>query len=106
MRTIRDHFTQQVCNSLKTTSIGLGLVRLLQDAGRNEEAKTIFSSLVQTSQAPLVTDHSLERSRSSAQQPRTCGAGARRWPMTEASRQPDCSRASATSGMRSNNRIS
>jgi len=34
-----DHFTQQTCDRLKTTCIGLGLVRLLQDAERFEEAK-------------------------------------------------------------------
>jgi hypothetical protein len=40
-----DQFTRQTHNRLKTTSIGLGLVRLLQDARRFEEARTMFYSL-------------------------------------------------------------
>jgi hypothetical protein len=34
-----DKFTQQMCDRLKTTCMGLGLVRLLQDAKRFEEAR-------------------------------------------------------------------
>jgi hypothetical protein len=40
MLAIHDQFTQQMCDRLKTTCIGLGLVRLLQDAKRFEEART------------------------------------------------------------------
>lgn len=45
MLAIHDQFTPQMRNRLKTTSLGLGLVRLLQDARRFEEAKTILYSL-------------------------------------------------------------
>ena len=34
MLAIHDQFTYQLRNRLKTTGMGLGLVRLLQDAGR------------------------------------------------------------------------
>jgi hypothetical protein len=40
-----DRFTHQMCDRLKTTGMGLALVRLLQDAGRIEEARTTLSSL-------------------------------------------------------------
>ena len=40
-----DQFTRQMRNRLKTTATGLGLVRLLQDAKRFEEAKTTLCSL-------------------------------------------------------------
>jgi predicted N-formylglutamate amidohydrolase len=40
-----DPLTQQMCNRLKTTSIGLGLVRLLMDAGRTEEGRTTLAAL-------------------------------------------------------------
>ncbi len=40
-----DHVTQQTRNRLKTTAMGLGLVRLLQDAGRAAEAKSTLSLL-------------------------------------------------------------
>ena len=40
-----DQFTQQMCDCLKTTCMGLGLVRLLQDAKRFEEARTTLYSL-------------------------------------------------------------
>ena len=39
MLAIHDQFTHQTCDRLKTTCMGLGLVRLLQDAKRFEEAK-------------------------------------------------------------------
>jgi hypothetical protein len=39
MRTIHDRFAHPICDRLQTTSMGLGLVRLLQDARRFEEAK-------------------------------------------------------------------
>jgi predicted N-formylglutamate amidohydrolase len=35
-----DPLTQQMCDRLTTTCMGLGLVRLLQDAKRFEEART------------------------------------------------------------------
>lgn len=40
-----DQFTQQMRGHLKTTAIRLGLVRLLMDAGRAEEARTTLASL-------------------------------------------------------------
>ena len=40
-----DQFTRQMRNRLKTTGMGLGLVRLLMDAGLTEEARTTLSSL-------------------------------------------------------------
>jgi hypothetical protein len=40
-----DQFSLQMCDRLKTTGMGLGLVRLLQRAGRNVEARTTLSSL-------------------------------------------------------------
>ncbi len=45
MLAIHDQFTHQMCDSLKTTEMGLGLVRLLQDAGRTEEARATLYSL-------------------------------------------------------------
>ena len=45
MLAIHDQFTRQMRNRLKTTSMGLGLVRLLQDARRFDEARTTLSSL-------------------------------------------------------------
>ncbi len=45
MLAIHDHFTRQMRNRLKTTGMGLGLVRLLQDAGLTEEARTTLYSL-------------------------------------------------------------
>ena len=40
MLATHDQFTHQMRNRLKTTCMGLGLVRLLQDAKRFEEAAT------------------------------------------------------------------
>ena len=40
-----DQFTRQMRSRLKTAAMELGLVRLLQDAKRFDEARTIFSSL-------------------------------------------------------------
>lgn len=40
-----DQFTPQMRNRLKTTGMGLGLVRLLLDAGLTEEARTTLSTL-------------------------------------------------------------
>src|SRR5277367_2751284 len=45
MLAIHDEFTHQMRNRLKTTCVGLGLVRLLQDAKRFEEAKSTLYSL-------------------------------------------------------------
>ena len=45
MLAIHDQFTQQMCDRLQTTCMGLGLVRLLQDAKRFEEARTALYSL-------------------------------------------------------------
>ena len=45
MLAIHDQFTRQMRRRLKTTGMGLGLVRLLQDAGLTEEARTTLSSL-------------------------------------------------------------
>jgi hypothetical protein len=45
MIAIHDQFTRQMRNRLKTTGMGLGLARLLQDARRFEEARTTLFSL-------------------------------------------------------------
>jgi hypothetical protein len=45
MLAIHDQFTPRLRNRLKTTGIGLGLVRLLQDARRFEDARTVLSTL-------------------------------------------------------------
>jgi len=45
MLAIHDQFTPQMRNRLKTTGMGLGLVRLFQDAGRTDEARTMLFSL-------------------------------------------------------------
>jgi hypothetical protein len=45
MLAIHDPFTQQMRNRLKSTAVGLALVRLLQDARRFEEARTTLYSL-------------------------------------------------------------
>lgn len=45
MLATHDHFTHQMRNRLKITGMGLGLVRLLQNAGLTEEARTTLSSL-------------------------------------------------------------
>jgi predicted N-formylglutamate amidohydrolase len=45
MLAIHDHVTRQMCDRLETTCIGLGLVRLLQDAKRFEEARTTLYAL-------------------------------------------------------------
>jgi hypothetical protein len=45
MLAIHNQFTHQMRNRLKTSVMGLGLVRLLQDAGWTEEASTILASL-------------------------------------------------------------
>jgi hypothetical protein len=45
MRAIHDPFTHQMRNRLKTSVMGLGLVRLLQDARRFDEARRTLSLL-------------------------------------------------------------
>ena len=45
MLAIHDQITNEVSDRLETTAIGLGLVRLLQDAKRFEEARTMLSLL-------------------------------------------------------------
>jgi hypothetical protein len=45
MLAIHDQFTKQMCDRLTTTIMGLGLVRLLQDAKRFEEARVTLSLL-------------------------------------------------------------
>src|SRR5271154_5753122 len=45
MLAIHNQFTPRLRNRLKTTGIGLGLVRLLQDARRFEDARTVLSTL-------------------------------------------------------------
>jgi hypothetical protein len=40
-----DQFTHQMRNRLRTTGMGLGLVRLLLDAGLTDEARATLSSL-------------------------------------------------------------
>jgi hypothetical protein len=50
MLAIHDHFTRQMCDRITTTIMGLGLVRLLQDAKRFDEARTTLSLLENGSQ--------------------------------------------------------
>jgi|ERR1043165_9122519 hypothetical protein len=45
MLAIHNPFTQQMDNHLKSTVMGLGLVRLLLDAGRTREARRTLHSL-------------------------------------------------------------
>lgn len=45
MHATHDQFTRQMRRCLKTTAIGLGLVRLLQDARRFEEARATLLAL-------------------------------------------------------------
>jgi hypothetical protein len=45
MLAIHDQLTPQVRHRLKITVMGLGLVRLLQDVGRTEEARTTLHAL-------------------------------------------------------------
>jgi hypothetical protein len=45
MLAIHDPLTRQRCDRLQTAGMGLGLVRLLQDAGRTDEARATLSSL-------------------------------------------------------------
>ena len=61
MLAIHDHVTSQMCDRLETTSIGLGLVRLLQDAKRFEEARTVLYSLEDGIQSAKVNGKPCER---------------------------------------------
>lgn len=45
MLAIHDQFSYEMRNRLGTIEMGLGLVRLLQDAGRVEEARSTLSLL-------------------------------------------------------------
>jgi hypothetical protein len=45
IRDQQDQVTQRMRICLKTTGMGLGLVRLLMDAGMTEEARTTLASL-------------------------------------------------------------
>jgi hypothetical protein len=45
MLVIHDHVTNEAFDRLGTTCIGLGLVRLLQDAKRFEEARKVLYAL-------------------------------------------------------------
>lgn len=45
MLAIHDQFSYQLRTRLQTTCMGLGLVRLLQDARRFEEARTTLAAL-------------------------------------------------------------
>jgi hypothetical protein len=45
MLAMHDQFTQQMRSQLRTTAMGLGLVRLLQDAGLSYEARATLYSL-------------------------------------------------------------
>jgi hypothetical protein len=45
MLAIHDPLTRPRCDRLQTTGLALGLVRLLQDAGRTDEATAILSLL-------------------------------------------------------------
>ena len=66
MLAIHDQFTHQMRRRLKTTGIGLGLVRLLQDAGLIEEARTTLFSLENGFQ-------DLEKAKKSSQKHRKAG---------------------------------
>jgi hypothetical protein len=45
MLAIHDPWTRPRCDGLQTTGLGLGLVRLLQEAGRTDEARAILALL-------------------------------------------------------------
>jgi hypothetical protein len=45
MLAIHDQFAHKMCESFKTTCMGWGLMRLLQDAKRFDEARTTLSLL-------------------------------------------------------------
>ena len=50
-----DQFSPRLRNRLKTTGMGLGLVRLLLNAGRADEARTALSSLQSGFRVPEVS---------------------------------------------------
>jgi hypothetical protein len=62
MLATHDQFTRQMRRRLKTTCIGLGLVRLLQDAKRFDEARTTLYSLEDGFQGvPVESDEPCQR---------------------------------------------
>ena len=70
MLVIHDHVTRQMSDRLENTCIGLGLVRLLQDAKRFDEARAVLDALEgtesdQPSEKPCKAKR-LTRSRASA----------------------------------------
>lgn len=58
-RTMHTNHKHQIFSRCKTTGMALGLVRLLQDAGRSEEARTTLASLKKILQG--VADHNPDR---------------------------------------------
>ena len=52
MFAIHDQFTHELCDRLTTTIMGLGLVRLLQDAKRFEKARATFCWLEEALNKP------------------------------------------------------
>ena len=68
MLAFHDHFTHEMCDRIETTSIGLGLVRLLQEAKRFEEARTVLYSLegIESVKPSDKNTKRITRSRSSA----------------------------------------
>ncbi len=57
MNTTHEPFTRQMSDRLETTAIGLGLMRLLQDARRFKEAREILD-LLQYGNGPVAKDTS------------------------------------------------
>ncbi|OAI50722.1 hypothetical protein AYO44_05485 [Planctomycetaceae bacterium SCGC AG-212-F19] len=55
-----DQFSSPLAHRLNTTGMGLGLVRLLLDAGRADEARTALSSLQQAFQGTARTSSSIK----------------------------------------------
>src|SRR5262249_27354032 len=64
MLAIHDQLTHKMRDRLKTTVMGLGLVRLLQDAGRFAEARTTLYSLEDGFQGIPCNQGGAERRRS------------------------------------------
>ena len=88
MLATHDQFTQQMCDRLKTTEIGLGLVRLLQDARRFEEARATLYSLEGDSQS--VAEKSVEPKRKPCKAHVTRTAASARIDVSEMPTQPLC----------------
>ena len=66
MIAIHDQFTDQLRNRLKTTCMGLGLVRLLQDARRFDEARTMLCWLEEALDKPIQKPAKAKRTRRTA----------------------------------------